>query len=152
MVPSFSAEGGRLLLHSHGANFAQVATERMRKKTRVLAVDDEPVVAEWLAHGLKAQHRKVIVATNGRQALSMAAKQKIDVVITDHRMPQSGGLELVRKLRRRNYRGKVVVLSGHLSPENIGIYEELDIDEVLSKPCEMSQLREIVEFLEDEEF
>ena len=122
----------------------------MTKKTRVLAVDDEPVVAEWLLDGLKAPHRKVIVATNGRQALSMAAKQKIDVVITDHRMPQSGGLELVRKLRRQNYRGKVIVLSGHLSPENIGIYEELDIDEVLSKPCDMAELRDIVEDLEED--
>jgi YesN/AraC family two-component response regulator len=125
----------------------------MSKKTRVLAVDDEPVVAEWLADGLKAPHRKVLVAANGRQALSsLAAKQKIDVVITDHRMPQSGGLELVRKLRRQNYRGKVIVLSGHLSPENIGIYEDLEIDEVLSKPCEMAELREIVEFLEEDVF
>lgn len=125
---------------------------QMIKKTRVLAVDDEPVVAAWLADGLKAAHRKVIVATNGRQALSIAAKQKIDLIITDHRMPQSGGLELVRKLRRQNYRGKVIVLSGHLSPENIGIYEDLEIDEVLSKPCEMAELREIVQDLEDEEF
>jgi len=124
----------------------------MSKTTRVLAVDDEPVVAEWLQDGLKASHRKVIVAANGRQALSLAAKQKIDIVITDHRMPESGGLELVRKLRRQKYRGKVIVLSGHLSPENIGIYEELEIDEVLSKPCDMSELREIVEFLEDEDF
>jgi YesN/AraC family two-component response regulator len=122
----------------------------MSKKTRVLAVDDEPVVAEWLADGLKAAHRKVVVAENGRKALSLAAKHKFDVVITDHRMPDSGGLELVRKLRRQKYRGKVVVLSGHLSPENIGIYEELEIDEVLSKPCEMAELREIVEFLEED--
>jgi YesN/AraC family two-component response regulator len=123
----------------------------MSKKIRVLAVDDEPMVAAWLADGLKAPHRKVIVAANGRQALSLAAKEKIDVVITDHRMPDSGGLELVRKLRKQKYRGKVIVLSGHLSPENIGIYEELEIDEVLSKPCEMSELREIVEFLEEDD-
>ena len=124
----------------------------MSKKTRVLAVDDEPVVVTWLADGLKAAHRKVVVAANGREALSVAAKQKIDVVITDHRMPESGGLELVRKLRQQNYHGKVIVLSGHLSPENIGIYEELDIDEVLSKPCDITELRDIVEYLEDDEF
>ena len=124
----------------------------MSKKTRVLAVDDELVVASWLVDGLKAPHRKVIVAANGRQALAAAAKEKIDIVITDHRMPESGGLELVRKLRRKKFRGKVIVLSGHLSPENIGIYEDLEIDEVLSKPCEMSELREIVEYLEEDEF
>jgi YesN/AraC family two-component response regulator len=112
----------------------------MTKKTRVLAVDDEPIVAEWLADGLKAAHRKVIVA----------AKEKIDIVITDHRMPQSGGLELVRKLRRQNYRGKVIVLSGHLSPQNIGVYEELDVDEVIGKPIKAEDLNQIVGDLEED--
>jgi len=80
----------------------------------------------------------------------MAEKQKFDLVITDHRMPRSGGLELVKKLRKRKYAGKIVVLSGHLSPENIGIYEDLEIDEVLSKPFELEELRDIVDYLEDD--
>jgi len=122
----------------------------MHTKTRVLAVDDEPVIAEWLADGLKASHRKVIIATNGLQALSLVAKQKIDVVITDHRMPKSGGLELVRKLRRQNYHGKIVVLSGHLSADNIGVYEELDIDEVVGKPVNAKDLNQIVQSLEED--
>jgi CheY-like chemotaxis protein len=120
------------------------------KKTRILTVDDEPVIGESIAYNLDAPHRKISVATNGREALNMAARQKFDVVITDHRMPESGGLELVRKLRQRKYKGKIVVLSGYLSPDNIGIYEELEIDEVISKPCIMEELREIVADLEED--
>jgi CheY-like chemotaxis protein len=119
------------------------------KKTRILAVDDEPIIGESIACVLEAAHRTVTVAANGSEALALATKQKFDVVITDHRMPHSGGLELVRNLRKRKYRGKIVVLSGHLSPMNIGTYEELEIDEVISKPCEMSELREVVEYLEE---
>jgi CheY-like chemotaxis protein len=59
-------------------------------------------------------------------------------------------LELVRKLRQRNYRGKIVVLSAHLTPQNIGTYEELEIDEVLSKPFDLEELRDIVESLEED--
>lgn len=122
----------------------------MRKKTRILAVDDEPIIGESIATLLEAPHRQIVVVKNGEEAMAKASKQKFDVIITDHRMPHAGGLELVKKLRERNYRGKIVVLSGHLSPANIGIYEDLEVDEVVSKPLDLVELPHIVENLEDD--
>ena len=122
----------------------------MRKKLRILGVDDEPFIGESIACVLEAPHRKIVVATDGQQALALAAKEKFDVVITDHRMPRAGGLELVRKLRERKYAGKIVVLSAYLSPENIGTYEELAVDEVVGKPFDSAELRELIAGLEDE--
>ena len=58
--------------------------------------------------------------------------------------------ELVRKLRESEYPGKIVVLSGYLSPENIGTYEELAVDEVVGKPFDSDELREVIASLEDE--
>ena len=122
----------------------------MRKKLRILGVDDEPVIGESIAYVLEAPHREVVVAKDGQEALAMVAKRKFDVVITDHRMPRSGGLELVRKLRQRKYTGKIVVLSAHLSPENIGTYEELAVDEVVGKPFDSTELRELIAGLEED--
>ncbi len=121
----------------------------MKKKLRILGVDDEPIIGESIAFALEAPHREVVVAKNGEEALKLASKQKFDVVITDHRMPKAGGLELVKKLRAKNYTGKIVVLSGHLSPDNIGIYEDLDVDEVVGKPLVSEDLRHIIEDLEE---
>ena len=117
---------------------------------RVLGVDDESVIGESIAFALEGPHRKIVIAKDGQEALALAAKEKFDVVITDHRMPRGGGLELVRKLRERHYLGKIVVLSGHLSPENIGTYEELAVDEVVSKPIDSAELRELIVALEAE--
>ena len=122
----------------------------MKKKFRILAVDDEPIIGESIAYVLEAPHRNIAVAKDGQEALALAAKEKFDVIITDHRMPRSGGLELVRKLRQRNYRGKVVVLSAYLSPEHIGTYEELAVDEIVSKPFDSAELREVIAGLEEE--
>lgn len=122
----------------------------MKKKLRILGVDDEPLIGESIAYALEGPHRKIVIAKDGQEALALAAKEKFDVVITDHRMPRAGGLELVRKLRERKYPGKIVVLSGHLSPENIGTYEELAVDEVVGKPIDSAELRELVASLEDE--
>src|SRR3954471_17589548 len=116
-----------------------------KKKLRILGVDDEPIISESIAFMLEAPHRKIVVAKNGQEALSLAAKHKFDIVITDHRMPQSGGLELVKKLRKQNYKGKIVILSGHLSPANIGIYEHLEVDEVISKPLDVVDLPQIIQ-------
>jgi CheY-like chemotaxis protein len=122
----------------------------VKKKLSILAVDDEPVIGESIAYVLEAPHRKIVVAKDGQEALALATKQKFDIVITDHRMPRSGGLELVRKLRERKYTGKIVVLSGYLSSGNIGTYEELTVDEVVGKPFASDELREVVAALEDE--
>ena len=122
----------------------------MKKKLHILAVDDEPAIGESVAYALDAPHREIVVAKDGQDALAKIAKEEFDVVITDHRMPRSGGLELVRKLRQRNYDGRIVVLSAHLSPDNIGTYEDLGVDEVVGKPFDFQELRDIIEGLEDE--
>ena len=122
----------------------------MKRKLHILAVDDEEIIGESIASSLEARHRKIVVAKDGADALAKAAKEKFDVVITDHRMPRSGGLELVRKLRQRDYTGKVVVLSGFLSPEHIGTYEELDVDQIVGKPIDSAELRELITNLEEE--
>jgi len=122
----------------------------LKRKLHILAVDDEEIIGESIASSLEARHRKIVVARDGADALAKAAKEKFDVVITDHRMPRSGGLELVRKLRERDYEGKVVVLSGFLSAEHIGTYEELDVDQIVGKPIDSAELRALIANLEEE--
>jgi CheY-like chemotaxis protein len=122
----------------------------MKRKLHILAVDDEPAIGESITYVLEAPHRKIVVAKDGHDALAKVAQEEFDVVITDHRMPRSGGLELVRKLRQRNYDGRIVVLSAHLSPDNIGTYEELEVDEIVAKPFDLEELRDIITDLEEE--
>ncbi len=125
-------------------------TRPLKKKLHILAVDDETELVGLIEDLLEAPHRKIVVARDGREALALAAKEKFDLVITDHRMPRSGGLELVRKLRQRKYEGKVVVLSGFLPEDHIGTYEDLGVDEIVGKPFDSEELRGIVEDLEEE--
>ncbi|CAN5781496.1 response regulator transcription factor [soil metagenome] len=122
----------------------------MNKKLHILVVDDEAVISESIATVLEAPHRKIVVAKDGQEALAFAAKEEFDVVITDHRMPRSGGLELVRKLRQSDFAGKVVVVSGYLSEEHIGTYEDLEVDEIVGKPVSSSELKDLISKLEDE--
>src|SRR5689334_11020020 len=99
----------------------------MRPALQILAVEDEKAVAQLLAVVLGGPTSRVTRAADGWEALIKvaAAPQPFDVIITDHCMPRMNGLELVRRLRARKFAGKILVLSAHLSDENIQEYEQL---------------------------
>ena len=117
--------------------------EFMRDRLRILTVEDEPAVAELLALLLGGPAAKVTNAADGWMALMKigAATEPFDVVITDHQMRRVSGLELVRRLRAREFAGKIIVLSAHLTQENIRAYEELKVDMFLAKPFDVEELQ-----------
>jgi DNA-binding response OmpR family regulator len=115
----------------------------------ILAVEDETAVAQLLALVLGGPNCKVATASNGERALAKiaSAKKPFDVVITDHLMPRVSGLELVRRLRGKNFTGKIVVLSGHLGEDNVSAYELLGVDMMISKPFDVEELRQTINVL-----
>ena len=140
---------GRLTLADYGLGLASLFAKIMRKALQILAVEDEKAVAQILAVVLGGPMAKVIRAADGWEALIKvgAAARPFDVVITDHRMPRMGGLELVRRLRTRNFEGKILVLSAHLSDEDIRAYEEFGVDMMMSKPFDFEEIQNAVAIL-----
>src|SRR5467141_1728264 len=117
---------------------------------QILVVEDEQAVAHMIALVLGGPASKVVKAKNGWEALIKvgATARPFDVVITDHRMPRMTGLELVRRLRAQDFAGKILVVSGHLSDEDIRAYEELSVDMMMSKPFDFDELQEAMAVLD----
>ena len=115
----------------------------------ILAVDDEPAVAHSLTFVLGGPSRRLTTAADGDEALLKVASDRppFDVIITDNNMPRVSGLELVRRLRADNFGGKIVVLSAHLTEENRRAYTELKVDQMLAKPFDVRELREVIDRL-----
>jgi CheY-like chemotaxis protein len=121
----------------------------MSEALQILAVEDEKAVAQILAVVLGGPMAKVTRAADGWEALIKvaAAPKPFALIITDHRMPRMNGLELVRRLRKRNYEGKILVLSAHLCDEDIRAYEELGVDLMMSKPFDFEEIQNAVAIL-----
>src|SRR5437762_3538380 len=115
----------------------------MYERLRILTVEDEPGVAQMVGLLLGGPGAKITNACDGWMALMKigAAAEPFDVIITDHRMPRVNGLELVRRLRVRKFAGKIIVLSAHLTKENIQAYEELQVDMMFAKPFDVGELQ-----------
>ena len=121
----------------------------MTHSLQILVVEDEKAVAHMIAMVLGGPTAKVAQTRNGLEALIRVgtANRPFDVVITDHRMPRMGGLELVGRLKAQNFAGKILVLSAHLSDEDIAAYEKLGVDMMMSKPFDFDELQEAMAIL-----
>lgn len=67
---------------------------------KILIVDDEPDIIEFLTYNLKKEGFDVISATNGKMGLEIAKKEIPDLVVLDIMMPQMDGVEVCRRLRQ----------------------------------------------------
>jgi two-component system response regulator PilR (NtrC family) len=117
---------------------------------QILVVEDEKAVGHMIAMVLGGPASKVVRANSGWEALIKigATAKPFDVVITDHRMPRMTGLQLVRELRARTFGGKILVLSAHLSDEDIQAYEDLGVDMMMSKPFDFEELQQAMAVLD----
>jgi two-component system, chemotaxis family, chemotaxis protein CheY len=121
----------------------------MKDPLKILVVEDEKAIAHLIAMMLGGPASKVSRAGNGWEALIKigATARPFDVVITDHRMPRMTGLELVLRLREKNFGGKILVLSAHLSDDDIRAYEELNVDMMMTKPFDFDELQRAMAIL-----
>ncbi len=79
----------------------------------ILLVDDEADIREVLNISLSDIGYEVLTANNGANALDIFKNTEIPVVITDIKMPGIDGIELLRKIKRRNPDTEVIMLTGH---------------------------------------
>jgi DNA-binding response OmpR family regulator len=102
----------------------------------VLVVDDEPLIANLVAHALRDEGYAVRVAADGVWALAAAADAPPDLLLSDVRMPRMNGVNLARELRERHPDLPVILFSAQYD----GIdYPELGV-RFLPKPFDLSAL------------
>jgi CheY-like chemotaxis protein len=84
------------------------------RRGRVLLIDDEPLAVDCITEYLDGRGYDVLPAGTPRDALALASRRVIDVVVTDLRMPGMDGGQLVAELRKSRPGLPAVVVTGHL--------------------------------------
>src|ERR1700752_5219112 len=85
----------------------------MKKRNRVLAIDDEPSMIERLKILLEHQGYEVRTAMIGTRGEGIFKTWKPDVVVTAMMLPDADGLELLRKFKQTFADTEVIVITGH---------------------------------------
>ncbi len=114
------------------------------EKTRVLVVDDERFIREVLADFLGMEGYQVRTAEDGAAASRELDRSKYDVVITDLKMPNMGGLDLLREIERKSPEAVTIVMTGFGTVETAIDAMKRGAHDYVLKPFKVEQVLEIV--------
>jgi two-component system KDP operon response regulator KdpE len=109
------------------------------KRFRILVVDDEERIVNFLSTKLKASGYEVLTAANGLEGLEQAQAQEPDLIVLDLLMPKMGGLEMLQELRSFSAVPVIILTAKGADADRIkGL--QLGADDYLPKPFNPDEL------------
>lgn len=106
----------------------------------ILAIDDEEHMRKLLQRALRPQAR-VLTAATGREGLQLAEKDQPALVLLDMRLPDMGGLEVLRAIKERLTRVPVIMITAYGSIETAIEAMKAGAADYLTKPFDVEELR-----------
>ena len=107
----------------------------------VLVVDDEPNIIEALKMSIQDDGMDVLTASGGRDALNILRTHEVDVVISDIRMPDISGVELLRKAGKIAPNTAIIMITAFSTPETAIEALQNGACDYITKPFRMDDLR-----------
>ncbi|MGE3618249.1 MAG: sigma-54-dependent transcriptional regulator, partial [Gemmatimonadales bacterium] len=107
----------------------------------ILCVDDEPSVGVVLEAALTKLGHTPVLAGSVEDALKAVARQSFELIITDYRMPNATGLDLLSSLEREGYQIPVIIMTGYSSVEHAVMSLRSGAIDYLTKPVRQETLR-----------
>lgn len=109
-------------------------------KKKVLVIDDERIVLESIGKILKEEEFIVDVSLGGRKGLERAIQKDYDLVLTDLRMPDIGGMRILRDVKRARPAVPVVMITGFGTVKSAVQAMKLGAEQYLEKPFSPEEL------------
>src|SRR5512132_1336010 len=110
----------------------------------LLIVDDEPGMRQLLTHVFGRAGHTVRTAENGAKALELLRQESADLIVSDVKMPDMNGIELLRRLREFQPDAGVVLMTAFATVETAREAFKLGADDFIQKPFDVDELKLIV--------
>jgi len=112
---------------------------------RLLLVDDEEDLVQFLAHRLRKRGVDVTMALSGAEAISAATDHTFDVAVVDLKMPDMDGITVVEELKGFQPFCEILMLTGHGSHDSAWEAGRLQAFRYLLKPYDFDELIELIQ-------
>jgi two-component system response regulator HydG len=120
------------------------ATPRGNERLKVLIVDDEAAYAETVQEALERVGYDCTVATSGKAGLRKIEAEEFDVILTDLRLGDMDGLEVLRRAKQEQPDAEVVVITGHSEVKTAVEAMQQGAANYLTKSGNLAELRTVV--------
>jgi DNA-binding NtrC family response regulator len=112
------------------------------EKKKAIVIDDEQIVLDSVSQILIDEDYEVDVSLSGREGLDWAIERPYDIVLTDIRMPDIGGMRVLRDIKRIKPSLPVVIITGYATTKSAVQAMKLGAADYIEKPFEPEQLLE----------
>jgi DNA-binding NtrC family response regulator len=110
------------------------------KKRKTLVIDDDEIVLKSVSKILTDENYEVDTTLSGREGIDWAIERPYDVVLTDIRMPDIGGMRVLRDIKRAKPKLQVLMITGYASVQSAVQSMKLGAADYLEKPFTPDQL------------
>ena len=121
-----------------------MATNPVMNNTQILVVDDEPDLRTLYELTLLREGFRVEAAGSVREACQLLSERRFDVIITDMRLPDGMGLELLQRIRSEKRTERCVVITAYGSAEKAFECLKAGAFDYLTKPVDLKQFRTVI--------
>ncbi|MBU0682793.1 MAG: response regulator [Candidatus Omnitrophota bacterium] len=111
---------------------------------KLLVVDDETDICDFVRNFFKERYFEVFVAHNGKDALDIIEAKSPEILLLDMKMPVMNGMETLKALRERNKNIKVVVITAIDDIDTIREAKRNGAESYITKPLLLEQLERTV--------
>jgi len=111
---------------------------------KIMIIDDEPIVGKRLIQALNKNGYEVEAFTTGNKALERFDEKPFDIVVTDIRMDEIDGIEVLSQVLKKRENTKVIIITGYATIEMAREALAKGAFDFISKPFKPDELRDVI--------
>ncbi len=113
--------------------------------SRILIVDDDPVILSALRETLAGPDIEIVTAAHGSEAMLQLDEKPFDLLLTDLRLPDLSGMDLIKRIQQDGMPTLCILMTGHATVDNAVEALKLGAYDYVTKPFKAVEVRHIVE-------
>lgn len=114
------------------------------EKLRIMVLDDEPIVCKRLKPALEKLGYEVDAFTQSPEAMHQIQRIGYDIIITDLKMKEIDGMQVLSEAKKRHPGTEVIVITGFATMETAKQSLQMGVFDFIAKPFKLSEIQEVV--------
>jgi len=121
----------------------------MLKGSKILIIDDEVDICRGCQRIFEAKGCTIKMAFSGKEGLDRTGKEEFDIIITDLKMPDISGIEVIKKIKQKKPDQPIIMITGYATVDTAVEAMKLGVEEYISKPFKPDEIIDAVKNIVD---
>ena len=113
--------------------------------SNILIAEDDRIIRDLISEVIRRRGSFPLAAHDGEEAFQIFSNVRVDLIITDLKMPRIDGMTFIRMVREKNCTIPIIIITGYGSDKNRKLAAHYGVFAVLSKPCSIAEISETIE-------